>query len=234
MTQYDIAGDAAKIFKAIQAGGVAVVPLDVAYAVVTHSAAGTRKIYAAKGRSFDKPNGNFGNMDMFNAIYKVGHKERDVVSAIVTQHNLPFSVVARFNRDHPFFAHCEAEALERSTKGDTLDMLLNAGALHNELAALSWQHQFPLRGSSANRSLSGSKFRLQDVEPEVLAAADICIDHGLSKYHNPEGISSTIVDLTTFKTLRFGVCYEQIRTILKNQFAIELAEKPTSGPLTMV
>lgn len=234
MTQYDIRGDAARIFKTIQEGGVAIVPLDVAYAVVTHSAAGVRRIYTAKGRSFDKPNGTFGNLEIFNAIYTLGQKQRDVVSAVVEQHNLPFSIVARFNREHPFFARCEPEAIERSTKGDTMDMLLNAGALHNQLAALSWEHLFPLRGSSANRSLSGSKFRLQDIEAEVIAAADICIDHGLSKYHNPEGISSTIIDLTSFKTLRFGVCYEQIRNILKNQFAIELAVKPASGPLTMV
>lgn len=234
MTQYDIAGDAAKIFKTIQAGGVAIVPLDVAYAVVTHSAAGVRRIYTAKGRSFDKPNGTFGNLDIFDAVYAIGQKERDIVHTVVTQHDLPLSIVARFHGDHPFFAHCEAEALERSTKGDTMDMLLNAGALHNQLADLSWQNLFPLRGSSANRSLSGSKFRLQDIEAEVVAAADICVDHGLSKYHNPEGISSTIIDLTNFTTLRFGVCYEEIRTILKNKFSIDLAEKPASGRLTIV
>jgi len=234
MIQYDIPGDAARIFKTIQEGGVAIVPLSVAYAVVTHSAAGVRRIYNAKDRSFDKPNGTFGNLEIFNAIYAVGQKERDIVSAVVEQHNLPFSIVARFNREHPFFARCEAEAIERSTKGDTMDMLLNAGALHNQLAALSWENMVPLRGSSANRSLTGSKFRLQDIEAEVVAAADICIDHGLSQYHNAEGISSTIIDLTTFQTLRFGVCYEQIRSIFKNQFAIDLAEKPASGRLTMV
>ena len=108
----------------------------------------------------------------------------------------------------------------------TLDMLINAGPLHNALARMAWERQFPIMGSSANRSLSGSKFRLQDIEPEVRAAAAIEIDYGLARYANAEGISSTILSFPKVEVLRFGVYYEQIRDILGRHFRIELPPKP--------
>ena len=80
----------------------------------------------------------------------------------------------------------------------------------------------PIFGSSANTSLQGSKYRLEDIEPKVREAADIEIDHGLSKYHNAEGRSSTIIDLKDYKTIRIGVCYDQICEIIKKNFDIDL------------
>ena len=56
-------------------------------------------------------------------------------------------------------------------------MLINAGAFHAEICRLSRRHQQPLFGSSANLSLSGTKFRVSDIEPEILAMADVVIDY---------------------------------------------------------
>ena len=43
----------------------------------------------------------------------------------------------------------------------------------------------PTFGSSANISLTGSKFNVGDIEPELIEIADVVIDHGTSKYVNP-------------------------------------------------
>ena len=69
-------------------------------------------------------------------------------------------------------------------------------------------------------SLSGSKFRLEDVEPRVREAASIEIDYGLVPLHNPEMISSTIIDLVTLEVHRFGVNYAVIQDILRRHFNI--------------
>jgi tRNA A37 threonylcarbamoyladenosine synthetase subunit TsaC/SUA5/YrdC len=116
--------------------------------------------------------------------------------------------------------------MERSTKIGTLDLLLNAGPVHRELARLSRARGRPVLGSSANRSLSGSKFRLQDVDAEVRAVADIEIDYGLCRYANPRGVSSTIIDLKTFHVHRYGACFDQIADILARGFGITLPPPP--------
>jgi tRNA A37 threonylcarbamoyladenosine synthetase subunit TsaC/SUA5/YrdC len=77
-------------------------------------------------------------------------------------------------------------------------------------------------GSSANVSLTGSKFRAQDIEPELLQAADIVIDYGISKYHNPQGRSSTMIDFRDFRIVRQGVCFDAIQKVINEEFGVEL------------
>ena len=116
--------------------------------------------------------------------------------------------------------------MERSTKLGTLDLLLNAGPLHRELTRLSRERMLPVLGSSANRSLLGSKFRLEDVEAEIRETADLEVDYGLCRYANERGISSTIIDLVSWEVHRYGVCFDQIADILARHFRIELLHKP--------
>ena len=53
--------DAARLFDALAGGGIGIVPLDVAYAVVATTPVGIRRIFATKQRSYEKPSGMFGN-----------------------------------------------------------------------------------------------------------------------------------------------------------------------------
>jgi tRNA A37 threonylcarbamoyladenosine synthetase subunit TsaC/SUA5/YrdC len=228
MPVLDPEADADCVIAALRAGGAAIVPLDVAYAVFGHSAASVSAIYRAKGRSFAKPNGTLGNLDMFRELHRVDQRARDVVGAVVADYGLPLSFVAPFRADHPFFAALDPFVMERSTRAGTLDLLLNAGPLHAVLARRSLEAGFPIVGSSANRSLAGSKFRLADIEPEVREIAAVALDYGLSRYANPAGISSTIIDLRDYSVIRYGVCFPQIRDILARHFAIEL---PDAAPL---
>ena len=222
MTELDLKADAARTLDVIEKGGVAIIPLDVAYAIVGHSADSIRRIFSAKNRSFEKPSGMFSNWQLFNEIHITGERERDIVDAVINKHNLPFSVVAPFRQDHPMIAGIDPFVIQNSTKAGTLDMLLNAGDLHNEMTRLSIERQMAVVGSSANTSLTGSKFRLNEVDAPVLEAADIKVDGGLCKYHNPDGRSSTIIDLKDFKTIRVGVCYDAICDVFREGFDIDL------------
>lgn len=218
--------DAEQVFAVLEQGGIGLVPLDVAYAIFGSSGAAIARIFEAKGRSFTKPNGMLGDYEIFSELHVVGERERSVVRAVIEDYGLPLSVVAPFRRDHPIFAKVDAFAMERSTKVGTLDLLLNAGPLHRELTRLSRERMLPVLGSSANRSLSGSKFRLGDVEPEVRAIAGLEVDYGLCRYANERGISSTIIDLATWRVHRYGVCFDQIADVLLRHFGIELPRNP--------
>jgi tRNA A37 threonylcarbamoyladenosine synthetase subunit TsaC/SUA5/YrdC len=107
-------------------------------------------------------------------------------------------------------------------------MLLNAGPLHREITRLSWERRTLLFGSSANLSMHGTKFRVEDMEPEIRAIADITIDHGLMRYH-PWQASSTLLNCETLEVVRFGSCYENIADILARHFRIALPPRPAAA-----
>lgn len=217
-----LAADAERVFAALEAGEVAIVPLDVAYAIVGMKTKAIAAIFAAKQRSFEKPSGMFGNLDLSDELHVLSPARREIARVLVERYGLPFSIVAEYRRDHPLLRQVEPFVLENSTKNATLDILMNAGAFHNEIARVSAERGRPVFGSSANRSLTGSKYRLSDIDPAVRAAAAIAIDHGTSKYANPEGRSSTIIDFRNFAVVRQGVCFEQIRTVFERDFGIAL------------
>ncbi len=217
--------DASDVFEVITQGGIAIVPLDVAYAIIGYTEKAIKNIFSAKKRSLDKPSGMFASMNHSLALHRLGKREREIQYSLIDEHNLPFSVVAPFDASHPLLQDVSPYVIETSSKAGTIDMLLNAGRFHNALANRSFRHEKPAFGSSANISLTGSKFKVSDIEPELLEIADIIIDHGTSKYANPEGVSSTIIDFRDFTVIRYGCCYSRLEEILRDQFSVEL--KPT-------
>lgn len=226
MTVINPESDALRVFDVLENNGIAVIPLDVAYAIFGGTGDAIGRIFEAKGRSFTKPNGMLADVELFSELHVVGERERAIVAAVTQDYGLPLSVVAPFRADHPIFKNVDAFAMQRSTKVGTLDLLINAGSLSNHLARLSRERGRPVLGSSANRSLSGSKFLLEDVDIEVRNAAQIEIDYGLCRYANPRAISSTIIDLATFQVHRYGVCFDQIADILRRWFNIILPPMP--------
>ena len=83
--------DAEAVHKVIIDGGIAIVPLDVAYAIVGHKGTAIKKIFSAKKRSFDKPSGMFACMDHSLKIHQMGEMEREIQRTLFYEYNLPFS-----------------------------------------------------------------------------------------------------------------------------------------------
>lgn len=216
--------EVARVLDAIGAGGVAIVPLDVAYAILARSAEGIRRIFAAKGRSWNKPSGLFGSIELSRALHILPAEKHALAETIIETEGLPFSIVAPYRADHPLLASVDPFVLANSTKGPTLDMLLNAGQFHNAMAAESLRRGMVVFGSSANRSLTGSRYRLAEIDAEVRQAADVAVDHGLCRYANAEGRSSTIIDFADWSVLRKGVCFEALAGAFRKHGGITLAD----------
>ncbi len=215
-----VADDAARLLDALEAGGVAILPLDVAYAVVGATPKAIRAIFAAKNRSYDKPSGLFGTWELSRELHILPTEHHGIAPVIVRDYGLPFSIVAPFRADHPLLRRVDPFVLESSTKAGTLDVLINAGPWHDAVARLATARGMAVFGSSANRSLTGSKYSLADVEPEIRQAAAIAIDGGTAKYANPEGLSSTIIDFRNFRWVRRGVRWAELGDILQTRFGI--------------
>lgn len=217
-----LAEEVASLFATLAAGGVGIVPLDVAYAIVAARESGIRRIFAAKQRSYDKPSGFFGNWQISRELHILPAEKHAMVRTMVEQERLPFSVVAPFRAGHALLRNVDPFVLQHSSRAGTLDMLLNAGTFHDAIAAESLARGMPVFGSSANQSLSGSKYRYADIEPAVREAADVHFDHGVSLFANPEGRSSTIIDFRDFRVLRIGVCFDRLRDAFAVRFGVTL------------
>lgn len=218
----DVESDARAVLDTVADGGVAIIPLTVGYGIVGHTEAAIARIYEAKERSFGKPCGVFANWDMFTEIAEVDDAARTIVRSIIGSHNLPFSTVAPFCTDHPMITALDDFVLQNASKNGTMDLLINAGALHDAIAEGSRERGMMVVGSSANQSLTGSKFRFEDIEDQVVAAADLCLDYGLSTYRNDQGLGSTIVELPSYRTIRAGCVYDELCVIFRDEAAIDL------------
>lgn len=220
---HDVEQEAAQVLDVLDGGGVAIIPLNVAYAILGRTEAAIRRIFEVKQRSFDKPSGMFGGGAASADLHELDEQGEALRQALIEDADLPFSIVADYRKDHPLIAGVEPFVLETSTKGPTMDMLLNAGPLHNALAALSHARATPVFGSSANQSLSGSKYRVSDIEQAVIDAADIVIDHGTCRDANDQGLSSTIIDFKDYSVVRAGCRFDEIAAFAKDRFGITLA-----------
>lgn len=229
MTMFDVAGDASRAFDVLRGGGAAIVPHTIGYAALGGSGAALRRIFQAKRRGASKRNAMVANLAIHNDVHVCSSRGRDIVRAIVEDYDLPLGVIAPCRLDHPMLRRLDAETLVGSTQNATLATLLNAGRFHAELTKLSERAAFPLFGSSANLSLTGTKFKVEDIEHEIVAIADIVVDHGLQPFH-PYRASSTLLNVETLEVVRFGSCYADIAYVLRRHFHAELPPAPTSTP----
>ena len=218
----DPAADAGRVFETVASGGVAIFPTDVGYAIVGHTEAAIARIFAVKERSFSKPCGCFGSLAMFDELIAADRRARDFVHAVIVDNGLPLSIVGTYRADHPIVASADPFVRRHATKGGTIDLLMNAGPIHDEIARLALAHGRGVFGSSANRSLSGSKYAFADIEAEVRAGVDLALDRGPTKYDNPNGFGSTIIDLATFRPFRIGIHFEEIRAVAKSAVGIDI------------
>lgn len=226
--------DAQQAFRIMSSGGVTLLPLSVSYAIFAHTALAVERIYSLKKRPQTKPNGVIGNWDIFTEVFEVTERDRDLVRCLTLDHDLPLSIIGPYRADHDWLRTVQFGALRRSTKAGTMDLLMNAGPLHNELARLSLEAAQPLMGSSANISGSGSKFRFKDVQESLREGCDLALDYGTSRYINEWQMGSTIIELPTWRVLRWGGLFEQQAVLVKKHFGVGLTPRPSSGSWTLV
>lgn len=226
MTVIDPRSDAMRAMQVMEQGGVAILPNDVGYSLIGATAPALHRIFATKRRAPSKLNAMLGNDALHRELHQVSPRGREIVQAIVHDYDLPLGLVAPCRVDHPLLAKLDPDIYARSTREYTLLMLLNAGPFHREITRLSLERETLLFGSSANLSLHGTKFRVEDMEPEITAIADVVIDYGLMKYH-PWQASSTLINCETLEVIRYGSCFENIADILKRHFKVDLPPRPS-------
>ena len=214
--------DVANALNTIAEGGVAIIPMNVGYAIIAATEAGMKRIFTAKNRSYDKPSGNFGSWQLSHALHVMEEDKHHMIKTLVEEVKLPFSVVAPFDASHPLLTSADPFVIKSSTLVGTMDMVINCGPFHDELARQSLERNLAVFGSSANTSLTGTKYRLADVDKPVRDAADLCLDYGRALYANEFGHSSSIIDFRDFSVVRVGIEFPKLAEAFKTHFDIGL------------
>jgi len=160
-------------------GGVAVFPADGLYGLACDPlrAEAIDRIHAIKGRDDGKPSAvmYFSPLAMRELLAGLGERSRAAVAALLPG---PLTLVLA-NPEHRYPLACRADP-------DRLGVRLIAGPLAGASC--------PIFQTSANRSGEPAASRFADLDPDVLAGADLAIDGG-----DLTGLPSTVVDLTAIE-----------------------------------
>lgn len=225
MSLFDVEADARRVYDVLVGGGIGIIPTDVGYVILGVTSAAIWEIFRVKRRKPEKLNAMCGCREMHLAIHDVADDRRAIVHAITEDYGLPLGAIAPARLDHPALAGLDPDVLDQTTDQGTVAMLLNAGPVLDSLARIGFADGRLIIGSSANVSLRGVKFRVADIEPEIVKAADIVIDHGLMRW-NLYAKSSTMIDVAEMRVVRHGSCFDLIDDLLRRHFDIAL---PAAG-----
>jgi L-threonylcarbamoyladenylate synthase len=167
----------AALERCVSDGGIAIFPADTVYALACDPAqrAAIARIHALKGRDADKPSAVmfFSPLAMRELVSTLGPRTRDALGAL-----LPGPVTLVVDNPERLFAHASGSAPER------LGLRLIEGPLAG-IGCVVFQ-------TSANRSGAAAPTRFEEIDPAVLAGADLAIDGG-----ELGGTASTVVDLSS-------------------------------------
>ncbi len=221
----DIEGDIQRVFAVLQSGGIAICPNTVGYGIWGGSPEALERIYVTKGRGPHKRNAIITDEIGQREIHDLPRIKQEMIECVTVDHDLPMGVIAPYRPEHPLLKKIDPALFEASTANGTIGMLLNGGQMHTAIGRLSREALHPVFGSSANRSGTGTKFLLEDVQPELRAIADIQVNYGLRRYHLYQR-SSTIINFTDMSVVRMGSCYDLICDILRRHFGVDLPADP--------
>ncbi|KAJ5497596.1 hypothetical protein N7463_009583 [Penicillium fimorum] len=217
--------DARAVFEVLKRGGIAIIPMSVGYGITAIDQDALDRIFRKKQREPHKRHAMVGSYLLHRDIHLLPPQEADIVRLLTVDLNLPLGVVAPYRLDHPIIQKLPPNILSQSVVEDTLAMLVNGGALLDELSRLAIAEKLPLMGSSANITGKGVKLVVEDIEPEILKVADIIIDYGRQKFHHPRP-SSTMIDFRTMKVVRYGACYDVVQDALWRFYGIKVPDDP--------
>lgn len=226
----DAQNDARRVFQVLQSGGIAIIPVSVGYGIVAVDPDALCRIFIAKKRSPHKRHAMIGSYSLHREIHNLPAREQRMVKTIAVDLDLPLGVVAPYDVQHPMIQKLPPQTLGQSTVDGTLAMLVNGGPLQERLSRLAADAELPLLGSSANLTGTGTKTVVEDIEAEVKSAADIVIDYGRAKFNHPRP-SSTIIDFSHLKAIRYGACYDVIQDAFQRFYNVTLPTDPGKNVL---
>lgn len=222
----DVEADLTRLWDVLSNGGISIHRSGLGYGIFGTTADAVKRINAVKRRGEHKRQGMLMNAEMSEEIQIIDPDKRAMIDCVVKDYDLPCGIIASYRVDHPHMRLLDPELLELSTARGTVACALNTGGQFNEpMAVLSLEQGIPVFGSSANISGGGQRYRIADIEPELIDVADIVLDYGIPEYHHYRA-AATLINFETLEVVRFGACYDLIADVLGRHFGLLLPSDP--------
>lgn len=194
---------------AIRRGGLVLLKGDIGYGLFGISEKAIRKMYEVKGRPYSNPCIVIGNLDVLRDISQVTAPEIWTWIVECTAWTT-LAVVLPVNPHSRLLAGLPSWVYGQTVTNGTVAAFLNTGPFLEKVIARAYRQNVLFVGSSANLSSQGNIFDFAELPRTFLKAADFYIDHGASRYANPERKATTIVNFTNWTIKRRGVNWEKI------------------------
>ncbi|KAJ4358457.1 uncharacterized protein N0V89_003040 [Didymosphaeria variabile] len=223
--------DALEAHRMLKSGGVVIVPTDVGYGLLSASAEGIDRAFAAKQRRPGHTLGIVGTYLQHSQLHVLSddaeeHQRRLELTHVLTRDmGATLGIVGKLRAEHPRLQQLSAATLERCTKEGSVGIAVPEGPFLTELGRLNDEDGLLMVGSSANLTGQGQKYRVEDIEPEVLEAADLIVDYGLQKWQLYRRPGSNY-DFYNMRLLRVGANYEVFRERMRKWAGVELPDDP--------
>ncbi|KAF5597951.1 DHBP synthase like alpha beta domain-containing protein [Fusarium pseudocircinatum] len=217
----DAKRDALRAFEVLKKGGVIIAPTDVGYGMMAASTDAIERIFIAKKRKAGHSMGVIGSYDLLTRLYDPPDDKYTIVRTFTEELGLTVAFVGKIKE----LATELIPNVDRVVKNGTLGFAIGEGPFSRELARLNDENGLVMVGSSANLTDQGQKFRVEDIESEIIEAADLVVNYGRQKWHL-YGRAGTILDLNNECVLRVGANYENIREKLIDLFGWTVPEDP--------
>jgi tRNA A37 threonylcarbamoyladenosine synthetase subunit TsaC/SUA5/YrdC len=216
-----------RAYAILHAGGLVLLQTDVGYGLVAMRDRAVQRIYELKGRPSSKPCVTLADASIIDDL--VTRTDRRVLAWVDrTSRRTPIAVIAPLNPASRLLAGLSPYMRGQTTTLGTIATFYSAGPRVMRLAARAWADGMVLVGSSANSSGTGNNYALADVPEAMRAGADLVIDDGRARYHQPDGMATTMLDLTKGTFQRKGIHYEQIEAAWRS-FCREVADGAGRG-----
>ena len=212
----DMDHEVERIYQALRAGGLALVPTDVGYGLVGLGEQAVHRIYELKGRPSAKPCVAVGNLDILSRVARpLAPGVRDWIEDVTKL--TPLAVIAPLDDAAPLVTALSPYVAQQATHAGTIALFFSAGRIVERLADRALADGRLVIGSSANTSGTGNNPTLDDVPTAMRDGVDLVVDRGPAWYRNDAKLASTILDLATGRFLRQGVNYDRIAAAWERQ-----------------
>lgn len=209
MSNYDIDLDARRMYRTLLHGGLALARTQTGYGLVAMRPEAVRRIYELKGRPAEKPCVTVGSMPVLDDVaMDIDPATRGWLAHAAAR--WPMAVVARLDPSSRLLASFDPYLFGQCTKSGTIATFYGVGDLIARAAELARAEGQLIVGSSANLAGTGNNYSLDEVPECMRAAADVVFDYGRAPYSSDDKLASTILDLTTDRFLRRGMCFAEV------------------------
>lgn len=209
MSNYDIDLDARRMYRTLLTGGLALARTQTGYGLVAMRPQAVRRIYELKGRPAEKPCVTVGSMPVLDDVaMNIDPATRGWLADAAGR--WPMAVVARLDPSSRLLSSFDPYLFGQCTKSGTIATFYGVGELIARAAELARAEGQLIVGSSANLAGTGNNYSLDEVPECMRAAADVVFDYGRAPYSSDDKLASTILDLTTDRFLRRGMCFTEV------------------------